>query len=163
VKTRVPWLWLVLALTLSALVMPARGHGAQAGGTLSVIVGPSCRANDISLADLRRLFMGYAVTSRAGDKLLPFNHPPKHPTRERFDQLVLNMSPEQMGQYWVAERIRGHLRPPRGVPSEGLLVKVVAKIEGAISYLPTEAVPSGLKVLSVDGRRPGDANYPIAW
>ncbi len=139
---------------------PSSAVGAQGTPPLAVVVAQSAPIDAMSLSELRRVFLGQTV-EKGGVKLIPLNHPIKTGHRTRFDRAVLKMSPDEVGRYWVAERIRGARSAPKSVNSSVLLMKVVAKIPGAISYVPMNEVRPGLKVVRIGGKTPGDPGYPI--
>lgn len=136
------------------LARPARA----AEPPLVVIVGASSPLNDISRASLRRAFLA-EPTVIAGVKLLPLNQNPGTADRARFDGVILDLTPEAMSRFWIDQRIRGQGSPPRAIPSVALLCKLVAQLPGAISYVRAPEVPAGVKVLSIDGKKPGTPGY----
>jgi len=117
---------------------------------------------DLSFADLRQLYRGKQV-SVSGTKLVPFNHPANSPDRVAFDRIVLGMSPEEVGRYWIDQRIRGGDSPPRTIDSVALLVRVVGALPGAFAYVREGFSASDLKVVSLDGRSPNDHHYPLSY
>lgn len=127
---------------------------------LVVVVGQNNAVNDVSLAQLRTLFLGTPMTGPKGERLLPLNQPPGTPDRIAFDRLVLGMTPEEAGAYWVDHRIRGGGRPPRSFdPAQ--LQRLVPRLPGALTYLRAEQVSAGLRVVPVDGKAPGQKGYPL--
>ena len=50
----------------------------------------------------------------------------------RFDNVVLGMDAERVGQFWIDRKIRGGSGPPRTVESLTTLRRVVEKLPGAI-------------------------------
>ena len=136
------------------LARPARAAEAP----LVVIAAASSPLNDISRGSLRRAFLA-EPTVIAGLKLLPLNQNPGTPERARFDGVILDLTPEAMSRFWIDQRIRGQGSPPRAIPSVPLLCKLVAQLPGAISYVRATDVPAGVKVLSIDGKKPGTPGY----
>ncbi len=112
---------------------------------------------DISRANLRRLFLG-EPTSGPGGKLIPLNQPPGASARTQFDRVVLGLEPDDMARFWIDQRIRGQGGAPRAVPP-AMLVRVVPQLGGTIGYVRANEVAPGLKALTIDGKRPGDADY----
>jgi hypothetical protein len=150
-------------LVALALLLPVRSTpaAAQRPPALAVIIGSSSRITDITSGALRSAFLNLPVTYQ-GQRLLPFNLPSNSTLRTRFDRAVLGLDARSMGQFWVDQRVRDARRPPRDVPNPELAVRVVASLEGAISYVPLELTgTSRVRVLRVDGKAPTDANYLI--
>jgi hypothetical protein len=125
------------------------------------IVSEQSRLNDISEDRLRRIFLGHASLDPDGRPLIPLNHPAGAAARERFELLMLGFGPSEAAKYWIDQSIRGAVHPPRSAAPETLLQRVVAKLPGAISYVPAGTLMPGVKALSVDGRKVGDARYPL--
>ncbi len=125
-----------------------------------VVVGMSFPTADISKSALRRAFLA-EPTVVGGVKLLPLNQNPGASERVRFDRTILDLAPDAMSRFWIDQRIRGQGNPPRAIPSVPLLGKLVNQLPGAISYMKLSEVPSGVKVLTLDGQKPGTSGYPL--
>lgn len=137
------------------------GHPRRAGATdvpLVVIVGESSPLTDVSTSTLRRAFLS-EPTVVGGVKLLPLNQNPGTPERTRFDSAVLGLQPDAMSRFWIDQRIRGQGSPPRAIPSVAVLGKLLAHLPGAITYVKATEVPAGVKALTIDGKKPGQAGY----
>ena len=154
--------YLLVACSLLGLVaLPATPSGVRAQrDPIAVIVSPSMPTSNISLAELRSCFRGQRVTV-GGVGLIPFNLPVGHDLRVAFDRAVLGLEPNQVGRFWVDMRIRDQGRAPRIAPSESLALRVASALKGAITYTRVGALPSSVKVLTVDGLAPGTRGYPL--
>jgi hypothetical protein len=156
-----PWL-LFLLLALAALWPLSVRPASAASKHIVVIMAASTAVGDISSAVLRRAFLGEAA-ELGGKRLVPLNHPPGTPARNTFDRAVLGLSPEQTGAFWIDRRIRAESAPPRAVPSPELATRIVASLPGAITYSTPEHVTAQVKILSIDGKAPGAAGYPLNY
>lgn len=134
---------------------------ADTGPPLLVVVGLSCPTRDIPLGTLRRIFLGEVVTDSAGQRYVAFNQPPLTRPRTTFDQIVLGMNPDEVARYWVDQRIRFGIRPPRAVSNIPLLREVVARLPGAIGYLAQADLDPTVRVLRIDGLEPDAPRYPL--
>ena len=153
----------VAVLTVAALATALGGGARLANATdvpLAIIVSESSPLTNISKSALRRGFLS-EPTVIAGVKLLPLNQNPGTPDRIRFDIVVLDLPPDAMSRFWIDQRIRGQGSPPRAIPSVAILGKLLAHLPGAISYVKLTEVPVGVKVLTVDGMKPGEPGYSI--
>jgi hypothetical protein len=150
--------WLGALSTLWLL----EGSAAADPVRLQLITAKANSIRDLSLADLRQLYRGKQV-SVAGTKLVPFNHPPNTPDRVAFDRIVLGMTPEEVGRYWIDQKIRGGDSPPRTIDSVALLVRVVGALPGAFAYVREGFSSPELKVVTLEGRLPSDNRYPLVY
>ena len=122
--------------------------------TLAIVVHPDGPAKELSSADAEAIFSARKRFWDSGERILPFNLPPNHDLRVLFDRAVLHMSPDEVAKYWIDERVRGGNRPPKQVPSPALMLAVVAKLQGAIGYVPLSSVHRDVRVIAVgkDGK-----------
>jgi hypothetical protein len=148
-----------LALLLAVLSPVGAQVHASTAQTLLVIVGNATGMTDISLAMLRRAFQSEPAQSPSGKRLVPFNHALNSPERTLFDRAVLGLEPDEVGRFWINRRIRDEGLPPKTLPSMDLAVRVVASFPGAITYVKADTVTSGVRVLRVDGKLPGEPGY----
>jgi hypothetical protein len=152
-----------LGVGASCLIGPALGASARAdaGYVLVPVVAAMSPTYDIALGTLRRIFLSEVVEDSARQRFIAFNHPPLTRPRTLFDQVVLNMTPDEMAHYWVDQRIRSGLRPPRAVTSVALLRQVIALMPGAIGYLTPADLDATVRAISVDGKGPDAPRYPL--
>jgi hypothetical protein len=157
--------WLAVTGGLSfagALGLTGRSAFADATVRLQIVTAKANSIRDISFPDLRQLYRGKRI-SVAGVKVIPFNHPAGTPDRVGFDRVVLGMSPDEVGRYWVDQKIRGGEPPPRTIDSAALLLRVVAALPGSLGYVREGFSSPELKIVSIEGRLPGDSGYPLAF
>jgi hypothetical protein len=90
---------------------------------------------------------------------VPINAPPGSDARIVFDRAVLRLDPDSVGRFWIDRRIRGLGLPPRHVADVGTIVRVVEKLNGAISYVTEDRI-QGAKVKVVARIRQGKVLPP---
>lgn len=127
---------------------------------LQILVAKSSGLQNIALADLRQLFRGRVITL-AGNVAIPLNHPPRAPDRVIFDRVALGMSADEIARYWVDQKIRGSGSPPRTVDSVSLLLRVIARLPGAIGYVREGFSSPEVRAITIDGKMPSDAGYAL--
>ncbi len=66
---------------------------------------------------------------------------------EAFYRRIAGKSPAQINSYWTTLIFTGKGKPPREVKGRDALMEELARNPGAITYLPGEAVGSGLRVV----------------
>jgi ABC-type phosphate transport system substrate-binding protein len=139
----------IFPLALAAAFADARrAAGADDVPELAVIVHPAAQVKRLTRAQLAAIFTSSRQTWDDGSAVVAFTHTPDSPLRHAFDQAVLGMTPDQVGRYWVDQRVRGGPRPPRQLTAPGLGVKLVAKLAGAITFVPAAMVDASVNVVA---------------
>jgi hypothetical protein len=159
-------LLLVLGLAaLSVALVTGFPRRVRAGNdvALAIVVAPSSKLTNISLANLRRVFTSERITDPDGQRLIALNHPARTPDRVGFDRVVLKMDPEQVGRFWIDRKIRGGAGPPRTVESLGTLRRVVEKLPGALGYVRPSQLSAEVRAIRVDGKLPEDPDYAVRY
>jgi hypothetical protein len=146
----------VIALCLVVLGRVAHADGKK----LVVVVAKGSSVTNISRADLKRCFLGDAV-SGGGKTLVPFNAATGTPDRVGFDKGVLGMTPDEVGRFWVDRKVRGQSGAPRSLPSAAHMAKVAAKFPGAIGYLSEDQLTSDIQPVEIDGVAYTDSRYNL--
>ena len=146
----------VAAVGLSAFPADADGGGEP----LAIVSAKQGGVSDLSLYQLKRLYLGDAVQGSAGE-LIALNRDAKGAERIGFDETVLGMSPEAVARYWIDRRIRGQSGAPKAIEPASVVQRVVARLPRAVSYVRLRDVGPEVQVVRVDGRKPGDGGYPI--
>jgi hypothetical protein len=124
---------------------------------LVVVVAATSLLADLSRGDLRRAYLG-EPTSGPGGRLIPLNQVPGTSVRTQFDRVVLGLEPDAVARWWIDQRIRGLGGAPRSIPA-GVLGRLLPRLSGTIGYLRATEVGPGLKVVTIDGKKPGDPGY----
>jgi hypothetical protein len=151
---------------IGALSMPSWAGGVQAQEAklrLAIVVAKNSPLRQLSIKDLRNLFKGDALTGPDGKRLIPLGRPPGSVERIAFDRAVLGMSPDLATAYWIDRKIRGQSGPPRSMESAELLLRVIAKLEGAVGYVRVNGLTDWVTSVRIEGRAPADADYPIQY
>ena len=115
---------------------------------LLVIVHPNNPTRSLDALQLNALFTSNRRFWPNGDTVVAFNAPPRTMNRAFFDRVVLGMTPDQAGRFWVDRQVRGEARPPRTVPSIRLAHAAVKKLRNAITYVPAGRCPDGVRVVA---------------
>jgi hypothetical protein len=138
---------LVGVIAIGALAMPERTGAEPGSGDLVVIVHAGNAARP-SPAILAKIFLRKEPTWDNGERIIPLNAGPDSERRQRFDRVVLGMSPDEVARYWLDLRIRGGGTAPREVGDAVLTVKLVARLSGTIGYVPSDMQLSGVRVVA---------------
>jgi hypothetical protein len=140
---------------------PFPSASAESPVPLAIVVSKNSPLTNITLHELKHLYLGEFVTDPDGKRLIPLNQTLQLRERRSFDAVVLGMSSEQQAEYWIDRRIRGMSGSPRAVDSSDLAERVVARLDGTVTYLPLSAVRPDVKIVRVDGKLPTDPGYRI--
>lgn len=150
---------LILALLIGGGA--ARTAVAEAPSPLAIVVAKNSPLTNISLYELKHLYLGEFIAGPEGKRLIPLNHPSQSRERIAFDATVLGMTPDQGAAYWIDRRIRGQSGSPRAVDSPELIQRIVSRLDGAVAYVRVDAVRPEMRILRVDGKLPTDADYHL--
>lgn len=148
------------AATGSALLLPSFAAAEGGSEPLAVVSSKEGGVAELSMYQLKRLFMGDAIVGPAGE-LIPLNRDAKGPERTGFDLTVLGMSQDVAARYWIDRRIRGQSGAPKAVEPAAVIQKVVARLPRAVAYVRLREVSPDVQIVKIDGRKASDAGYPI--
>jgi hypothetical protein len=148
---------ILMVLALASLAAPATA------GDVAVIVHPEVGIDDLEFAELRKIMLGDRQFWPSGQRVTLIVAEPVDAGRSVLLERVYNMSEQQFRQYWIARVFRGEVsEDPKVVISSQGVIEMVSVLAGSIAFVDVDDVPSGVTVLSIDGKRPGDADYPLS-
>ncbi len=150
--------WFVPLALLGGLCVPATALAEPQA--IAVVVDRDNPLSDIGVEELRSLFLGKRREWPDGTRAVPVNleaGPPHH----AFCTTVLRMSEADYERYWIDEKVRGAGTGPRPLSSSSLVIRLVARVRGAVGYVPLGRIDGSVKVLSVAGISPGQPGYPL--
>lgn len=116
---------------------------------IAVIVHPSVPVTVLSAAQLRSIYRRETGFWPDGQVIRPLSLPPESAVRQQFDFAVLALDADGVTKYWIDQRVRGGVTPPRTVASASLVARVVPALTGSIAYLPESAVPPSVRVVAM--------------
>jgi ABC-type phosphate transport system substrate-binding protein len=148
------WLPVLLA---GALLTPSLPCDLQA--QIVVVVNPHNPVKDLSLEELRRLYLGRTTTFRQN---LPVSLMEQAIVSDAFYQAALGMNEERVRRHWIGIVFSGETaKPPRSFTGAEELKQAVAENPGAIAFIDLAETDAGMKVLTINGRQPDDERYPL--
>jgi ABC-type phosphate transport system substrate-binding protein len=131
-------------------------------GALAIVVHRSNPVEELSLAELRSLFLGERQRWPNGRRITLVLQEPGQPEREAALQLIYHMSEEELSHHFLRAVYRGQaLSAPKRLSSAERVVRFVFNVPGAIGCVPAEEADDSVKVLRVEGRPPGEPDYPL--
>ena len=161
--TRAVSQWWTRSLALGAVVwaLAASPRPSRAEG-MAVIAHPSTPVENLSFAEMRRVFLGERQYWSAEMPVLLIVRAPVALERQVVLNKIYRMTESQFTQYWIARIFRAEtVSTPKVVYSNTTINELVAVIPGAISLVRVEDITPGAKVVRIDGALPGDPDYPL--
>jgi ABC-type phosphate transport system substrate-binding protein len=144
-----------IAAVLIAVLLPATISARET--SIAVVVNSGNSIRSISLAELRKIFLGTQQFWKDGTQIVPIVRAPSARERDVLLRRVVHMSESQFQQYWRKK----HGRAPIVVVSNGMQVAAVSKEAGGIALVSTGDLHPDVKVLRVGGYLPGAGAYPL--
>jgi len=114
-----------------------------------VIVNNANPVNSLSTVELRRIFMKQSRMWPHGEPMVPVDWDSTHYLRTIFSKDVLGRSVRGMQGYWVQQSMTQGLTPPSTQRSARAVLRFVASVPGAISYVPPSEVDETVRVMPV--------------
>ena len=152
------WTACWLCTFLSGLAAAQTSHGTD----IAVVVNPETPVTDLSLGDVRKVLLGERQYWNSKLPVVLLIRAPVARERDVVLRVIYQMSESEFKQFWVAKIFRAEAAtPPKIVYSNDMQYELVAAIPGAIAFVDARNVKPGLKVLKVDGRLPGERDYPL--
>jgi ABC-type phosphate transport system substrate-binding protein len=144
----------------SAAAQVSEGH--DASSDVAVIVHRDNPINNLSLSELRRIYMGERQYWRPDLPVAVLIRTPGSREREVVLREIFKMNEAQYKQFWVAKIMRAEsTSSPVEIFSNGMTKEGVASLAGGIGCVSASDVRSGVKVLRINGHLPGEAAYPL--
>ncbi len=159
-KNKINTLLLSSSLCLALLGPPAPQTSRHSD--IVILVHPDTPVDNLSLGDVRRVFLGERQYWSAKLPVELYLRAPTSHERDVVLRVIYQMTEAQYRQYWIAKILRAEaVSPPKTVPSNQVAMELVTGIPGAIVFMDARDVRPGPKVLRVDGHWPGDPGYPL--
>lgn len=131
-------------------------------GDIAVVVHPDVQLENLTFAELRRVLLGDREFWPSGQPVTLIVRAPVAADRTVLLKKVYGMTEPQFRQYWIAKVFRAEAAAgPRIVVSNNESVQMVGVLPGAISLVDADDIPAGLKILKIDGKRPGEKDYAL--
>jgi ABC-type phosphate transport system substrate-binding protein len=144
----------ILAMSFGIWRMASVTPVEAAGESIVVIVNNANPVDNVSLGELKKLFLGDRSRWDTGKAVAPVMLGPGAPERTLFLKVVCGMSDADLGKYFMQAAFTGKsVTPPKEVGSAGAVKSFVAASPGAIGFLKASDLPAGdttVKVVKVD-------------
>jgi ABC-type phosphate transport system substrate-binding protein len=161
--TRMRWLRLVLiAIGAVLLTAPLRVRS-NATEPLAIVVNKANPLNEVSLADLRKIYRGQRARWSNGRRVTLVMRDPGAPERDAILRSLYGLDEEEYRRGFLQAIFSGEANDaPKMLATPNGVLRFVFNVPGAIGYVRASEVDASVKILRVDGRLPGDAGYGLA-
>ena len=131
------------------IVLMWTGHASTEISPFVVIVNDANPVKSLTKAELRRIFMKDSRMWRHGEAMVPVDWDSTHYLRAAFCRDVLDRSVREMAEYWVQQSMTRGLTPPSTQRSARAVLRFVASVPGAISYVSPADVDDTVNVIAI--------------
>jgi ABC-type phosphate transport system substrate-binding protein len=159
-----PWAALVVVAIYCALwAAPAQA----AGDPIVVIVNSSNPVDNLSMGELKKLFLSDRSRWDTGKAVAPVMLSAGAPERTSFLKAVCGMSDADLSKYFMQAAFTGKsATPPKEVSSASAVKSFVAGSPGAIGFVKAsdfhgDGSDGGVKSVKIDGAAASDPGYKL--
>ena len=133
-----------------------------AADALAVVAHPSNPVENVTLAELRRIFMFDTQTWPHGRKITVVLRERGQPERAEAIRLICGLGEEQYDKHVLLQTFRGTIgQGPREILSARAMLRFVFNAPGAIGYVRGDELDGTTKVLRIDSLLPSAPRYPL--
>jgi phosphate transport system substrate-binding protein len=165
-------LMLATAILMSQLLPVAKPDpvpGLQALSTyrdladsLGIVVNRSNPVENLSLADLRKIFLGEQSHWSNGRRITVVMLEPGKQERQAVLTQIYRMDDRDFNKHFSQGVSTGEIHAtPKTLATSTEVLKFVLNVPGAIGYVRVTEADDSVKVVHVDSRLPGDKDYSI--
>ena len=130
---------------------------------LAVIVHPQKEVSEVSAAELREMILMERQHWRGGGRIYLILPQSGSPEKDVLLKKVLKMTEEQLRRHYLGKLYGGEIAAFPSVARSGTgALRTVSLAPNAIAVVDAGGLDPSVKVLRVQGRRPGDAGYLLA-
>ena len=140
-----------LVLLISGIVLQlvsACRSSAQENVAVAIVVNRSVKSGDMSVMDVRKLFLGEKGTLPNGRRAILLMSPVGTPARKVVLRQIYKMSETEFAKYILQSAFTGRQSPPHEVAA-GEMKKLVAERPDVIGYLPVTQVDDAIRAVLV--------------
>ena len=131
-----------------AAAMALGAAGTSHAADIKVIANASVAASEISVDDLKRVFLGTKKSLSDGSRVEPVLEK-SGGAHEAFLKTYIGKTSEALNTYYRSLVFTGKGTMPKMLGSDAEVAAYVARTKGAIGYVSASAAPAGVKTLAV--------------
>jgi hypothetical protein len=131
-------------------------------GDIAVVVSSLNPANDLSLAELRRILMGERRFWGGNVQVRLVLRERGARERDQILSSLLKMDNKAFAEHWRAKVFRGEASDePLTVSSSAMARQYLTETPGGLTFMIAKSLPTQLKILKIDGKLPGEPGYSL--
>ena len=139
-----------------------RAQEIQGTGDIAVVVSADNPISDMSLATLRKVVLGDMTFWKNHASVVLVLRPEGTPERDTVMRVVAQMTNSQFKEHWMGKVFRGEASvEPLTLASKGLMLEYLGGREGGIAFIEAPKIFPHIKVVTVNGLKPGESKYPL--
>lgn len=129
----------------------------------AVIASPDVPIDQLTPSDVRRIFMLDRGYWKSGQPIVVLLPPTGSRTRRFLTGHVCGTDDSRLKRTYLEKMYRGEIDlAPKVVDSDQDAISFVSSSRGLVALVPATMVGSAkVRVLSIDGKRPGTSSYPF--
>jgi len=152
----------LLATSIMFASASAVAQEAVASSAIAIVVHKNTEVDDLSLHELRNIFMANQQFWPDRKRIILLVRAPKSEERDFVLNTIYQMDEAQFRQYWIAKMFRAEVpRGPKIVFSTDMMLELVVAIPGSISFINASEVTDDVRVVRIDGKLPTEEGYPL--
>jgi ABC-type phosphate transport system substrate-binding protein len=121
------------------------------GPEFVIIVNKANPVRTLPVAEVRRIFMKQSRMWPHAEPMVPVDWDSTSAIRQVFSRQILNRSVREMAEYWVQQSMTRGTTPPSTQRSALAVLRFVANVPGAISYVSPGDADDTVGVIKVTG------------
>jgi ABC-type phosphate transport system substrate-binding protein len=130
---------------------------------VAIVVNADNPVNELTLDELRQVLRLDRQFWDDKLRVVLVARPTAEPEQQLLLDVVYAMDDKELRRLFVGKLYAGRIPAiPTVVKSGAAAAKIVAQTAGAVAAVSAADLPKGVKVLAIDGKRPGDAGYALA-
>lgn len=151
------------ALLSFAFLMLALPYGYASNLDVAVIVNKQNPVTAVTLAELSKILKQEKQYWEGGKKVYLILQEAGSTEKKVVLQKIYKMNDEDLKKFWLGKMFRGEIASfPKTLGSSEAVKRFISQVPNAIGFIDSSAADSSIKVLSVDGKEPGDRGYPLS-
>ncbi len=150
---------LALGLLVALASVAARMQGTV---DIAVVVHADVQVDNLSMTDLRHVVLGDREFWPGGVRITLLIRAPIARERDAAVKDISQMTEAQFRQHWIGKVFRAETPSgPKITYSRETALAQVSRTPGAIALVEAPVSVTGVKVLKIDGKSPGQPGYPL--